>query len=304
MRHVLFALLLFAGLQQAVAQNSTLHLLDSLPGNFMYQLDVDSFAQMEHSDGTGSISYFRDSMEIGCFNGLKVKLEFSLLVGHPFLYEGNEAINLHMAGQDASNFQLPLYAVKRESAERDSLLLAALDYYCFYSQSNYVFLSNDYLLFTNTYALGATGLVLHLKKLGFWSLIENRIIAHLNAGASLAPKVQAVTPTNNPFHKKELIAGTYVSSQQVNSAEQSSANENKRPHTLLRLDKNGGGRSIANYHQIKANWMRDRCDWWMDNHYIYVRTEGSNMKIYTMTNENELLQLNGKYGFVRTTKGE
>ena len=47
-------------------------------------------------------------------------------------------------------YSMQMYAVKRNDYMEDEKIINALDYYCYYGQVNYYFMSKEYILFTYT----------------------------------------------------------------------------------------------------------------------------------------------------------
>ncbi len=85
-----------------------------------------------------------DTIQLGCSSFEKTGLPISFMI---YMRErkGKNKLKLH------------LYAVKRINFIEDEKIINALDYYCHYGQSNYYFLSNDYIFFT--YSIGGDALL-------------------------------------------------------------------------------------------------------------------------------------------------
>ena len=85
-----------------------------------------------------------DSIKLGCSSFEKTGLPIAFMI-YVRERKGKNKLKLH------------LYAVKRIDLIEDEKIINALDYYCYYGQNNYYFLSNDYIFFT--YAIAGDGLL-------------------------------------------------------------------------------------------------------------------------------------------------
>jgi hypothetical protein len=280
------------------AQNTDLHILDSLPTNFTYHVDIDSFAEMGRSINQPPIVYFKGKKKIGCYQPVEVQPVFSLSIGHQFLFEDFKDYSLLKAGKKTSHFRIILYAVKKQHNEQDSLLINALAEYCIYGQSNYVTQSKDYILFTYLFAGHAEMLIDRFRKMGFWDLIEGQLIKNLNTGGSIQAKTLFPQKVNNPFHKEELIKGKYLwVKEKLPFNTQSS-----KTHTYLRLKNHRKATIITNYNQPKSNHFKYKGQWYMDDVYLYIYHPNysyNGLRVFRMHDENTLMHISGKYGFLR-----
>ena len=74
-------------------------------------------------------------------------------------------------------YSMQMYAVKRNNYMEDEKIINALDYYCYYGQGNYYFMSKEYILFTYT----ISGDYLVHADLERMAKIENQLVKNLNA---------------------------------------------------------------------------------------------------------------------------
>ena len=316
MKYLIILISIFFGIhgihctQVLPVEQQTIHLIDSLPTNFSYQVDTDSFPQLHFKRDMPPITYFQNEMTIGCYQPVQIKPLFSITIGHQFLFEAIDEYSLFINKKKTSNFKLILYAVKKEHSEKDSLLINAIEDYCIYGQSNYIIQSDDYILFTYV-SSNASSVVRNLHKMGMGRLIEERLIKNLNDGASFETKTQLPNPINNPYHKKAFIKGEFLWQSGGMPALATKTPDNEihvsgLPHTshsYLRLGKNNKALLIKNYNLPKSNHDKYKCRWFMDNTYIYVYESSFNRwETYRTHNENVLMHISEKtwiYSYVR-----
>lgn len=307
MKHSIIIICLFFSAFSIQAQNQVAHLLDSLPTNFSYQVNADSFPEMKWRRDAASTAYFQGEKTIGCLKPVQSQPLFSISIGHPFLFKETDKFNFSPKKEGLSDFGITLYAVKKEHSQKDSLLMQALREYCTYGQRNYVTESDNFILFTYMYAINTEGIVRNFKKIGLWNKIEKHLIQNLNAGASYETKTQKPISINNSYHKKSIISGKFLWQSgglpsrkiKTDNGETHISGSPATSHSYLRLSKNGKGRLIRNYHEKKSNHYKYKCRWYMDNTYIYVYTNDYELNILKIHNKNVLMHISEKYGFSR-----
>ncbi len=110
----------------------------------------------------------------------KLPLGEKIVLGcSPFEKEGIPiAFMFSMRERKGKNkLQMHLYVIQRINYIEDEKIINALDYYCYYGQHNYYFMSKDYLVFTYSRA----GDALANKDLDKMALVENQLVKNLNA---------------------------------------------------------------------------------------------------------------------------
>ena len=273
-----------------VNEREELHILASLPTNFSYQVDSDSIAILNNRRDMPRITYTNEEITIGCYHPVKVKPLFSLSIGHQFLFEGIQEFDLFVNEKKISDYRLIFYGIKKENHEKDSLLLNALNEYCIYGQLEYIFQSDEFILFTYSFATNSRGTVNYLEKLGFWEKIETNLKNNLNEGASFKTKVQSPVSVKNSYHKEDIVKGKFI---------WESGNAPAIFQTYLELNDNNKSVWISNYNQPKSSWNKYDYLWFMDNTYIYVFKYQSDCKIFRIEDENTLINIDEEYKFSR-----
>jgi hypothetical protein len=300
MKYLVAFLFTLTNISTINAQSPVGHLLDSLPSNFSYQVTTDSFAKIDFNTSASPITYFQGKMTIGCYKPLEIQPLFSIEIGHSFLFESIEEFNFFINEDNIDNFRLIFYAVQKEHSKKDSLLLQELAEYCTYGQHNYVIQSDDFILFTYMEASDMRLLTYNLEKIGLWNQIEKRLINNLNSGTSFQTKTQKPNSTNTPFHQKDIISGEFLWQSRLPSSKIEISSSATSP-TYLKLDKNGKGLVINNYHKKESSQYKYECNWSMDNLYIYIHAKHHQMQVLKIHNENTLIDINQKSSFNRMT---
>ncbi len=141
------------------AQFSKSEITADLPKNFKYKYETGDFFKR----GPFVKSNVSDSIYLGCASEdvARLGLEFTFSIRHK---------------KRKNKETLFLFAVKRKDYRTDELIINALDMNCYAGQSNYYFLSNDYILFTYT----GSGDALAYKFLDEITKIEMQLVDNLN----------------------------------------------------------------------------------------------------------------------------
>jgi hypothetical protein len=143
-------------------------------------------------------------------------------------------------------------------------------------------------------------LAYNLEKIGLWNQIEKRLIDNLNSGISYQTKTQKPNSANNSFHQKDIINGEFLWQSGLPSDKIKTPSSATSP-TYLKLDKNGKGLVINNYHKKESSQYKYECNWSIDNLYIYIHTKHHQMQVLRIHNENTLIDINEKSSFIRMT---
>ena len=273
------------------AQSNNPHVLDSLPPNFSYRLDTDSFV-LSNVFRSKEITPANQKVTLGCYNSVDVKLAFSITITHPFLFSYND----WLPPLNNEDRQLILYAVKKSTEIPDTNIIKALDDYCFYGQANYYFQSKDYILFSYAYSINSQGQIENLNQTSLWRKIESQVRKNLDSDYSIAPKTKEITKSNNPSHSANIIRGKYTYCELGLPPKPGIPAGHNHCSMLVNLKKNG--RATARFIEVKKVWKKARWEWYVDTQYVYInKKDGRGIYAYEMSGSYQMNSLlNNEYG--------
>ena len=281
------------------AQGNNPHVLDSLPPNFSYRLDMDSFV-LSNAFRSKEITPASQKVTLGCYNSVDVNLAFSITIIHPFLFSYNDWLQPKYEESE----ELILYAVKKSTEIPDSTIIKALDDYCVYGQANYYFQSKDYILFLYAYSINSQGQIENLNQTSHWRKIETQVRKNLDSDYSIAPKTIEIAKSNNPSHSANIIRGKYTYCQLGLPPKPGIPASQNHCSIVVNLKKNGC--ATARFIEEKKVWRKANWAWYMDTHYVYIdKKDGRGIYAYEMSGPYQMNSLlNNEYGgtYLRKTK--
>ena len=174
-KYVFITFSLFASFQVS-AQVTKEQICKNLPNEEMtYKVLTKDYYRTNGADKKVKLG---DSIQLGCSEIEKTGLPIAfMIVFHEKKKVTRKRLRKKGFLMGKPPYSMQMYAVKRNDYMEDEKIINALDYYCYYGQVNYYFMSKEYILFTYT----ISGDYLVHADLERMAKIENQLVKNLNA---------------------------------------------------------------------------------------------------------------------------